>query len=351
MRVPLIYKPKPVFGLDIGSRTVKLVQMGVKGAACEVLGFGYAAFPADSITEGIVSDPEPIAAAIKAVIKTPKGGRITARQVNLSVPVSKVFTRTIQLPMALSAAELESAVRLEAEQYVPVPLPDLYIDYEVIPTSGQKDYREVLLVAAPRAIIDSYLKLFDFIDLELGCIETGLTSITRALIAANRPDGRALIVDFGTRSTDLAIYDQAVRLTGTFAVGGEELTQTLVQKLGITTEQANEIKYRFGIKQSGLQAKILDALQPQLETLSGEFKKILKYYQDRSQDSSKIETMIMTGGSASMPGLVDFLYHALGVPIIIGDPWLSLKAHPAPDKLEAAMYTTAIGLAQRSLKI
>ncbi len=349
MRVPLIYKSQPVFGLDMGSRTVKLVQMGAKGGSTEVLGFGYAAFPPDSITEGIISDPEPIAAAIKSVMKTPKGGRISARKVNLSVPVSKVFTRTIQLPIEMSAAELDQAVRLEAEQYVPVPLPDLCIDYEVIPTNGQKDYMEVLMVAAPRAIIDSYIKLFDYLDLELEAIETGLTSITRALIAANQPKGKALIVDFGTTSTDLAIYDQAVRLTGTFAVGGEVLTQTLVKQLNITAKQANEIKYRFGIKQSGLQAKILEALKPQLETLSDEFKKILKYYQDRSQDNSKIDTMIMTGGSASMPGLVDYLYHTLGLPIIIGDPWLRLKAHPAPDKLETAMYTTAIGLAQRSL--
>ncbi len=345
MRVPLIYKPKPVFGLDIGSRTVKLVQMG---SGNHVLGFGYAGFPSDSITEGIISDPEPIAEAIKAVIKAPKGGKITARRVNLSVPVSKVFTRTIQLPGQLSADELEQAVRLEAEQYVPVPLPDLYIDFEIIPnTDGKTEFMEVLMVAAPRAIVDSYLKLFDFVDFELEAVETGLTSITRALIAANQPKGRVLVVDFGTRSVDLAIYDQAVRLTGTFAVGGEALTQTLVKRLGVSVEQANEIKYRFGIRQSGLQTKIMEAISPQLETLTAEFKKILKYYQDRSQDNRKIETMIMTGGSASMPGLVDYLYHAIGVPIIVGDPWMQLKSHLAPDKLEAAMYTTAIGLAQR----
>jgi type IV pilus assembly protein PilM len=349
MRVPLIYKPQPVFGLDIGSRTVKLVQMAPSN---HVLGFGYAAFPPDSITEGIIADPEPIAEAIKAVIKSPKGGRITARRINMSVPVSKVFTRTIQLPAQLSAAELEQAVRLEAEQYVPVPLPDLYIDYEIIPAAadGKKDFVEVLMVAAPRAIIDSYIKLFDFVDFELEAVETGLTSITRALIAADQPEGRVLVVDFGTKSTDLAIYDQAVRLTGTFAVGGEGLTQTLVKQLGVSAEQANEIKYRFGIKQSGLQSKILDALKPQLETLTLEIKKILKYYQDRSQDSSKIERMIMTGGSASMPGLVDYLYHAMGVPIIIGDPWMQLKARLAPEKLEASMYTTSIGLALRGLK-
>lgn len=350
MRAPIVYRNQPVLGLDIGSRTVKLVQLAAGGKPTKVVGYGFAVFPADSITEGIIADPEPIAAAIKSVLAEPKGGRISARRVIMSVPVAKVFTRTLQLPLQLSSGELEQAVKLEAEQYVPVPLADLYIDYEIIPAGADQTYLEVLMVAAPRAIIDSYMKLFDFIDLEVDSIETGLTSITRAMVAASRPRGNALIVDFGTRSADLAIYDKAVRLTGTFAVGGEDLTQTLVKQLGITAEQATEIKYKFGINQSGLQAKILEALRPQLNTLTNEIKKVLKYYEDRSQNQTKIEAMIATGGSASMPGLVDYMYHNIGVPIIVGNPWYGLAVDPAPDKLEAPMYATAIGLAQRSLK-
>ncbi len=350
MRVPIVYKNLPVLGLDIGSRTVKLVQLATQGSPSRVLGYGFAAFPPDSITEGIISDPEPIAAAIKSVLRDPKGGHFSARRVIMSVPVAKVFTRTLQLPTLLSSAELEQAVKLEAEQYVPVPLADLYIDYEIIPASESQDYLEILMVAAPKAIIDSYIKLFDFVDFEVEAIETGLTSITRAMVAASRPKGNALIVDFGTRSADLAIYDKAVRLTGTFAVGGEDLTQTLVKQLGITADQATEIKYKFGINQSGLQAKILEALRPQLNTLTNEIKKVLKYYEDRSRNQTKIEAMIATGGSASMPGLVDYMYHNIGVPIIVGNPWYGLQVDTSPDKLEAPMYATAIGLAQRSLK-
>lgn len=351
MRVPLVYRNEPVFGLDIGSRTVKLVQLHAHGKAVNVDGYGYAAFAPDSITEGIISDPEPIAKAIKSVLEKPRAGHITARRVNLSVPVSKMFTRTLQLPLNLSPTELNEAVRLEAEQYVPVPLPDLYIDFEIIASSKGADHVDVLMVAAPRAIIDSYIKLFDFIDLEVEAIETGLTSITRAMIRANQPERTVLIVDFGTKSADLAIYERDVRLTGTFAVGGDDITQSLVKKLGITAEQANEIKYKFGIKESGLRSKILQAIQPQLTTLTSETVKVLKYYQDRSANPAKIDAIIMTGGSASMPGLVDYVYKSLGIPIIVGDPWIGLSVQGlAPiDKLEAPMYTTAIGLAQRSV--
>ena len=350
MRIPLVYKEQPVCGLDIGSQTVKLVQLARGHKGPTAVGYGSAPFPADAIVEGIISDPEPIAATIKSILKSPQGGHISAKRVNLSVPVSKVFTRTLQLPPKLSVEELDQAVRLEAEQYVPVPLPDLYIDYEII-QAPQNDTGsvEVLMVAAPRSIIDSYIKLFDFVDLEVASIETGLTSITRAMIAANHPERRALVVDFGTKSADLAIYDKGIRVTGTFAVGGDSLTQTLVTQLGITQDQANEIKYKFGLKQSGLQTKILEALKPQLTTLTSEIKKVLKYYQDRSADQTKIETMIMTGGSANMPGLIDYLYKELNVPIIIGDPWLEVGSNSLPkvSTLEAPMYTTAIGLAFR----
>ncbi|MFI5240164.1 MAG: type IV pilus assembly protein PilM [Candidatus Saccharimonadia bacterium] len=353
MRIPLVYKPEPVFGLDIGSHTVKLVQLKPGGNRPQVMGYGYAEFAVDSIIEGIISDPKPIAEAIKQVMKNPKGGSISARRVNLSVPVAKVFTRTLQLPPNMTVAELDQAVRLEAEQYVPVPSADLYIDYETITDpKGSPDHRDVLMVAAPRAIIDSYIKLFDFVDLQVESIETGLTSITRAMTAANPPQHRVIIVDFGTRSADLAIYEQGIRVTGSFSVGGDDLTQTLVKQLGITFDQANEIKYKFGIRKSGLQDKIMTALSPQLEHLTEETKKVIKYYMDRSEDQSSFDTLFMTGGSASMPGLVDYLYDRLKIPIIIGNPWLGLtyKHLPTLNRLEAPMYTTAIGLAQRGIK-
>ncbi len=354
MKQPLIYHKAPTFGLDIGSHTVKLVQLSGHQKVARVEGYGYSAFIPESIVEGIISDPEPVAEAIKKVIAKPAGGKISARRVVLSVPVSKVFTRTLQLPPNMTDTELGQAVSFEAEQYVPVPINDLYIDFErVTSLGGENKDINVFMVAAPRAIIDSYIKLFDYLDLEVEAIETGLSAITRAMITATRPQQAALVVDFGTASADVAIYEQALRLTGTFAVGGEVLTQTLVKELGITPEQANEIKYKFGLKDSGLREKIIEALKPQLTTLTGEIKKILKFYQDRGESKTKIEMMILTGGTSAMPGLVDYLYKDLGVPIVLGDPWVGLQAKRVGpiNKLEAPMYTTAIGLAQRELPV
>jgi type IV pilus assembly protein PilM len=97
-------------------------------------------------------------------------GKVSATRVAVSLPVAKVFTRVLELP-SMKPEDLGQAVRLEAEQYIPVPLPDLYIDYEVIEMGP--DHNEVLMVAAPRAIVDSYIKLFDFMNLEVAVIESG----------------------------------------------------------------------------------------------------------------------------------------------------------------------------------
>jgi type IV pilus assembly protein PilM len=340
-----------VFGLDIGSHTVKLVQLSGHAKHANVVGYGHAAFSPDAITEGIISDPEPIAAAIKEAVAKPSGGKISARRTILSVPVAKMFTRTLQLPPKMKQVELDQAVHFEAEQYVPVPSNDLYVDYEVISDiTKQTDHTEVLMVAAPRAIIDSYIKLFDYLDVDVAAIETGLTAITRAMVAG-QDNQTSLIVDFGTGSADMAIYEQSIRVTGSFAVGGGALTQTLVKQLGITTEQANEIKYRFGIKASGLQPKIVEALKPQLATVTTEMKKVLKYYQERSENKTKIGAMILTGGTSAMPGLDEYLSKELGIPAVIPDPWKKLQTKHVGDipASEAPMYTTAIGLAQRGL--
>ncbi len=368
MRTPLIYHNRPTLGLDIGSRTAKLVQLEKHGKNTRVVGYGYAAFPADSITEGIISDPEAIALSIKSLMAKPTAGRLTAKRAAISVPVAKVFTRILQLP-PMNESDLAQAVSFEAEQYVPVPINDLYIDYEVIPTAKkplkpassvndkneaiktEEIHTDVVMVAAPRAIIDSYIKLFDLLNMEVSSIETSLTAITRAMISANQPRRAELVVDFGSRSTDLSVYDEATRITGSFAVGGDDLTQTLVKTLAISLDQANEIKYKFGIGESGLQTKIKDALAPQLKMVTDELKKAIKYYQDRSEEQKQIDTLVLTGGSSRMPGFVDFLYNEIKIPIILGDPWQRLNVKPLPEasKLEGAMYTTAIGLAQRGL--
>ena len=344
-RTTLIYREQPLLGFDIGTRTAKVLQVSGRGKKRQVLGYGSADFAEQAIVEGIVVDPQDIATALTPMLRNVPKGRLSARRVAASLPVAKVFTRVLNLP-PMNPADLGAAVKLEAEQYIPVPLPDLYIDYEIIET--QPEHIEVLMVAAPRAIVDSYVKLFEALDLDMVFLESSLSAVTRAILEATPLDQTTLVADFGSQSIDITVHDMVIRLTDTISLGGDTLTGQLQTSLGITHDQAHDIKVKFGLDKSGLQTKIQTALAAPLGTLTAEMKRVMKYYQDRGHQDRPVQALMLAGGSASMPGLVQYLSAQLGIPVSIADPWAGLEFkhidHVPPH--EAPMYTTAIGLAR-----
>ena len=350
MRVPLIYREKPIFGFDLGTRTAKLVQLKPNRKGYEVLGYGYANFPAEAIVEGIIVDPEEIASALKPLLKQMSYGKITATRVAVSLPVSKVFTRTLQLPH-MEDSDLAEAIQLEAEQYIPVPVTDLYIDHEIIETT--KEHIEVLLVASPRAIVDSFMKLFEIMNLEVAFIESSLGSVIRSTSADLPKNKTTLVADFGSVSIDLTVFDQVIRLTDTIAVGGDDLSESLVKALGVPMDKANEIKYKFGLDTSDIQPQIMAALDRQLQIIVSEMKRVIKYYAEKGGEKHGVESIVLSGGSAGLAGFPEYLAKQLNLPVVVSNPWKELKLHRIQEisKRDYAIYTTAIGLAKLEGKI
>lgn len=350
MRIPLIYREQPVFGFDLGTRMAKFVQLKPSGSTMQVLGYGSASFPEDTITEGIVVDPKEIAKALRPSLNHIPVGKIAARRVTAALPVAKIFTRVLELP-SMKPDDLAQAVRLEAEQYIPVPLPDLYIDYEVIESSPE--HTEVLMVAAPRAIVDSYMKLFDLLGFEVAMIESTLAAATRAIVATSKLAKPTLVADIGSDSIDLTVHDRVIRLTDTVGMGGDTLTMQLVKDLGLKREQASEIKYKFGVGPSGLQPKVVASLGAPLKKMCDEMKRVMKFYQDRGAQKRKIEQIIVSGGSASMPGFLEYMASQMNVPVVVANPWqgLDMKHLQSVSDFDAPMYTTAIGLARLEGKL
>lgn len=351
MRVPLIYKDTPQFGFDIGTHTVKVVQLRKAGHKTAIQGYGYAYFPQEAVVEGIVVDPTELAKTIKPLLQKLSYGKLTSKRVIAGLPAAKLFTRTLQLP-SMSDADLGQAIHYEVEQYVPVPISDLYIDYEIINhTSGKDGQINILMMAAPRAIVDSYIKLFDTLGLEVGAIEANMTAVVRALLHSGDAGSSTLVMDVGSVSSDMTIYDKFTPLTGSVAIGGETYSEALVKSLGVKADQANEIKVKFGIGPSGMQAKVLGAIEPQLKSVTKEVKRVVKFYQDRGGGKQKVRAMVISGGTASMPGISEYLRKDINLPLTIADPWKNIDpghSHLESDH-EAPMYTTAIGLALRGL--
>lgn len=348
MHVPLFYKPKPIFGLDIGRSSVKIAQLKQEPRAIKVVGYGYSQFDTTGIEKGVITKPELLIKTIQPVLKQIAIGKLTTNRVVASVPLAHTYTRVMSVPQ-MNQKDLADAVKLEAEQYIPVPATDLYIEHRLLnaPSPKAADQVPVLLVAVPKKIIESYTELFDRLGLEVAGIEPNMFSNLRA-VNFNLPAKEArIVIDFGAYSSDLAIYDGTVRLASTLPKGGEHITQIIAKALELTPAQAHKLKARYGIGTSRWQTQLASALEPILSDFATAVQKMMHYYHDHTNQKATITEIIVVGGGANMPGLGDFLTHLTGVEVRVCNPWQQLEIKPLqpPHQAETTIYATAVGLA------
>lgn len=346
MNTKVFYRDKPVFGFDIGHSSVKLMQIepSTSKKKDSVVGYGSMEFNPKAIKNGVIVDPEEIAKQSYKLITKNLIGTLTTRRIAAALPVAFTYNRVVTLP-AMEKKDLAEAIHLEAEQSIPVPIDQLYLDYEVARTDkdGQK---EILMVAAPKNIVDSYVQLFKLLDLEVGLLETTINAVTRIVTHADRTSVPTLIIDFGSISSDLAVYDGTIRVTGTADWGGETLTNEISSALKVSARQAYTIKTRYGLNPGKKQAEIMKALEPVLERLMNEIRRMTRFYQERSDKKQNIEQIIILGGGANLPGMSTYLTDKLRVPTRLVNPWqnITFGGLQPPHKLETTLFTTAAGL-------
>lgn len=334
-------------GCDIGGQTVKVVQLGGKLKSPKAIGYGMGAFDPKWITKGVITNPQQLAVLIKALLSKPARGTLKARAVSLAVPMSVVYVRPLLLP-ALNKEDIGQAVQLEVEQYVPVPSKDLYIDYETVNVLPDKTL-EVQVAAAPRAVVDSHVKLFELLGLMPESIELSVSAIMRSLM--RNTTAPTLLADFGSEQTDIVVSDRSIRLTSTAPVGGNTLTKLLSKSMNVSAQQAEEIKQKFGIGPSGLRKEILAAVEPSVLSIVKEINKAIKYYNQRGGGQQTIQSIVLSGGSSYLPGFKEYLTQQFKVPVVINNPWekIEFKNLAPPTAAELATYTTAVGLALAGL--
>lgn len=247
--IPLLFRDRPIFGLDIGFNNLKVMQLGHahKGHHRSVLGYGVGQFDATAITDGVITDPKVVAKAGHDLFAKHLIGSISTKRVVVAAPATRTFNRSVQLPK-LGRQELDEAVRLEAEQYIPVPIDQLYVDYDI--TRQTAENMEVLVVAVPRNLVDSYLALTRILGLELIGVETGLSAAGRLFQQSKTSNIPTILIDFGSISTDISIYDGALVATGTTGGGGDSFTNLIAQTLKVTKTEANLIKTKYGLSVS-----------------------------------------------------------------------------------------------------
>jgi len=358
-KTPYFFRSKPLFGLDIGKSSLKVVQLAQIEAKqptkkvkdntqnpyeLKLIGYGTASFDPAAIVDGVIVQPEVIAKAAQELFKKQLIGDITTSQVALSIPSYRTFTRSIELPV-LQPRERTEAVRLEAEQYIPMPLDEMYLDYTVITETTEA--MTVLAVAVPRDIVDSYLQLTALMGLEAVLVESTMSAVGRMFSHDIQSDVTSVVIDFGTMSSDISIYDHGILTTGTVEGGGQVFTNAIEKKLAVSASEAAIIKTKYGLGLSKRQKEIQTALDPTLQRIVKEVKRLERYYNERYGADRPIQQVITLGGGGNMPGLSDYLTSELRLAARTCDLWnyVDLSGLQPPSTIDRSMYATAMGLA------
>jgi len=338
------YHDKPVFGLDIGFSSLKVLQLDTSAHKKRVTGYGVTHFDSHAVVNGMIKDPEVIAKSALELFEKNIIGDISTRRVVVAIPAARTFTRTVSLP-AMKAKDIAEAVKLEAEQYIPMPLEDLYLDYEVIKQTDKET--ELLAVGVAKNIVDSYVNLIQILGLEVVALEPTISAASRLFTQTEMSDTPTVLIDFGSVSADLSVHDQTLLVTGTVQGGGDNFTEQIAAALGVTKQEANVIKIKYGLGVSKKQKEILAALEPILKQLVKEIRRMIRYYEERSGNAKKLQQIVTMGGGANMPGLSEYLTDILRLPVRTCDPWQHLEFGDLqpPNRAEKSMYVTVAGLA------
>lgn len=342
----LFVKETDFFGLDVGSTAVRLVQLRRSGVHPALVAYGALPVPANLALSDSRADQDKISQLVAQLVRE---NRVPAKEVVVGLPGSKVFTTVITTPK-LDAAQLSKAIRYQAEQYIPMAIDQVKLDWAVVDETKDGKQLEVLLTAAPVSVVEKYVQLLENAGLEPLALETNAMATARALVPVS-PNG-VMVLDLGSLDSDVSIVlNNTPRLIRSVPVGGLTFVRTVAQTLGLNETQATQFTYKFGLTQSKLEGQVYKAVKPTLDSMVAEIEKSSKYFLGRYPEA-KLEKLVVTGAASALPELGPFLANSTGLPVEFGNAWIN-TSYPSglQDKLMAlsSEYATAVGLAARGM--
>ena len=299
---------KAIFGLDIGYETLKVVQLKGDNPGARVLSVSEIKIEPKSLGKDGIKDKKKIADAILEAMRSAKPHPVTAKIISSALPESQVFTKSIDLPQ-MTEQEINKNIPYQASEFFPVPPNEMYMDWQIVGQLPGKNLIDVLVVAAPKIIVDSLAETINMAGLELSSMETKPVSVTRALIKPSDP-GPYLILDIGAKTSGITCFDQGtIKLTSTVSCGGDDLAKDF---------------------------------KPNIENLASEIVHLVKYYQNRIGQATIFRKIILAGGGANVPNTVSALETSTKIKTEIG--WPVIKTQTYHSK-----FATAIGLAMKRI--
>jgi type IV pilus assembly protein PilM len=344
----LFYRDKPLIGLDIGQTNIKV--MAVDPKKWLVLGYGSIDLDPAKIQKSLEGHDSYLTESLQTLLNEKLIGSLSSNHTVIGIPTNRTFSRTFTVP-AKAEKTLADAIEVEVDQYIPIPMSSLYVDYEVIERT--KDQLTIIMAAVPKVLVDSCMQAAHAANLRPIMVEPGINSVARLLETTEEGHLTTLIVDIGPASTDIAVLEGgAIRVSGGLSIGGNTFTLDIAKKLNVALENAHQLKVLNGLSAGPRQAKITAALQPSLQRILTEVRKVIRYYNERLTDDRKLEQVLVVGGGSNVPGIGDYFTNELVMPARVASPWqrLDFGKLPQPSRQLRPRYITVAGLASVNQK-
>ena len=337
---------KITVGLDIGFSTIKVVALQHGSDLPKLTAIGSIASPVPGMASDGDQDLSMVAGSIKKLLDASK---LQQKEVIVALPESKVFTRVIDDLPYLTSSELSSAIHYASEEFIPLPMKEVNLNWQVLFQGKQKTDRTVVfVVASPKQVVQKYIRLLGMAGLKPKALETEIIASSRALVSDNPFSPTSLIIQMGTATTDFAIVSKGlILLTRSIATGGSALTRALAQHFSFEMTQAEEYKKVYGLLTDQMEGKVYEALHPVIDAIMEETRRVIEAFHTKNP-TNRIKRVVVSGGGAKMPGLVVYLANNLNLEVQEADPWYFITQDTAfKAKLiqEGPLYTIAVGLA------
>jgi len=355
-------KSRSSLGIDIGTASIKVVQLRGENEKFrletygQISTIGYLERLNDIFQTTSLKTLEIVAREMLRVVL--EKAEVTVKSAVMTVPVFSSFVSVIEMPF-MAEKELERAIQFEARRYVPIPLPEVILDWRVIETGIIKnDFspkpfkgKRVLLIAVPIEVINKYLRIADDLGIEVMALELESFSVARSLMSQDKES--ACILDVGVRASSFTIVDKGiVQMSHSLDVGGGEMTRALATGLGVASQRAEEFKMSYGFdheaeKQNRTEVK--EILIIPISRITDEIERMINSYQFKT--GRKIDKIILNGGASKLKGLVEHIRERVGIKTIEANPWKNVIYPTVLQKTLEEIgpeFSVAVGAAMRS---
>ena len=335
---------KPIFGLDIGSYSIKAAEVKHHGNSAEL----YAASIVDMAEPKkmlMKKDRKGLVESIKKSVALSKPHRIDTKYVASALPESKVYSDLITLPQ-MEEEELKNAVPFEAAKHMPLTLEESYIDFSPIEITKDKKMK-ILVVGAPRELVDFYREIIRASGLELISLDIKPIAAARALLSPEMENQAILILDVGANNASITVFFKGnIVVASTVFSGGEAYVRAAAKELKIERDEALKMS-EIAAKSEEKKERILRVLFPLFDDLVTKVQKAISFHASKNPKKPTLDKILLTGGGAITPGFQEYIEQNVGVKTVIADPFINLKKEGIEKipKTEISTIATAIGLA------